>query len=365
MWQARPARLNTIATPDVGPPVVSILIVNFNGAAFLPACLNSLRTVHHPAFEILVVDNASTDASLELLRSYPEVRVVRSDMNLGFAGGNNFGLPFCRAPLVLLLNSDTLVTPGFLEPLVEYLRAHPEVGIVQGKMVLTRHANGLDVCGSFLTCLGVMYHYGYYKPDAPKYDRSGPVFTGKGACFLFRKDVVAKAGGYLFNQDFFCYYEETDFCHRAWLAGVETHFVAASKIEHLQGATSETTQRAGWALKQFLTNQTFGLLANLSTASLFRIMPFYFALFAVALAASLVTGRWTIFAAHWHALVQNAKNLKKIRAQRSMVRQIRKLSDADLFAKVMKTPRWDYFWKTFRGRVADYVDEDLRPSGGL
>jgi GT2 family glycosyltransferase len=351
--------LTTPELPAQEWPLVSILIVNFNGAAVLPDCLASLRQINYPDFEVVVVDNASTDGSKKNLAENPDVRVLPSDFNRGFAGGNNFGLPECRGKFVLLLNSDTIVTPGFLQPLVEYLHEHPRVGIVQGKMLLSRHGNALDVCGSFLTRFGFLYHYGYWKKDAPKYDRSYPVFTVKGACLLFRKELIENVGGYLFNEDFFCYYEETDFCHRAWLAGCESHFVHTSTIRHLQGSTSESTQASGFVLRQYLTNQTFGLLANLSAASRWRILPGYFLVFFASMTAAALTGKKAVFAAHWHALKSNWQRRKKIRAQRELIRRIRKITDRELFAKVMRTPRLDYFFKTFQGHLAEYEDEIL------
>jgi GT2 family glycosyltransferase len=340
-------------------PQVSILIVNYNGAEVLRDCLTSLRQVTYPRFEVVVVENGSNDDSGEVLRQHPSVRVLQSDHNRGFAGGNNFGLPACNGEFVLLLNSDTIVTPDFLQPLVEYLHQHSKVGIVQGKMILSLRGGALDACGHFLTRFGFLYHFGYYKQDVEKYDHSYPVFSAKGACLLFRRELVASVGGYLFNEDFFCYYEETDFCHRAWLTGHEVHFVHTSTIQHLQGATSERTQTSGFVLRQFLANQTFGLLANLSAGSRWRIMPLYFLIFLTSMISAALTGRGTVFVAHWHALSSNWRRLGKIRAQRELIRRIRKISDRELFAKVMRNPRLDYFFKTFQGRLSDYEDDNL------
>src|SRR5579859_7798728 len=209
----------------------SVLVVNYNGARFLPGCLDSLLASKAPYREVIVVDNASTDGSLLVLERYPWVKVVKSSSNVGFAGGNNLGLRHCLGEYVLLLNNDTVVPAGFLQPLVEYLEQHPKVGAVQGKMVLPNYGNALDVCGSFLTRFGFPYHYGYFKPDGVMYQRNYPVFSGKGACLMFRRELVSRAGGFLFDDDFFCYYEETDFCHRVWLAGYEVHFVATPAIQ--------------------------------------------------------------------------------------------------------------------------------------
>lgn len=341
---------------------VSIILVNFNGADLLRPCLNSLASAIHKNTEVIVVDNASSDHSLKVLAEFSWVKVVASPTNSGFAGGNNLGLKHCSGDYVLLLNTDTIVAPGFLEPLVNHLNTHPTVGIVQGKMLLSRHGGVLDICGSYLTSFGFLYHYGYYKPDGPLYSNAAAVFTGKGACLMFRRSLLERVGGYLFNEDFFCYYEETDFCHRAWVAGFETHFVPGSVIEHLQGGTSERTHGSGFALRQFITNQTFGLLSNLSLGSRCRILPFYFSLFFASMCAGLLTGNRVVFGAHWNAIKYCLKNLKKIHQQRTLIKTIRKVSDRAIFAKVMITPRLDYFWKTFRGTLASYADDSLPPS---
>ncbi len=144
-------------------PKVSIIIVNFNGADLLRACLDSLEGAVPSETQIVVVDNASSDSSMEVLKSYSRVTLVKSVTNRGFAGGSNLGLKHCFGDYVLLLNTDTVVLPYFLEPLVNYLDGNRQVGIVQGKMLLSRHGGVLDVCGSFLTYFGFLYHYGYYK----------------------------------------------------------------------------------------------------------------------------------------------------------------------------------------------------------
>src|SRR5436190_1929322 len=181
-------------------PSLSILVVNWNGATLLPVCLDSLYQ-HATGCEIIVVDNASTDDSLDILKKRSWVKLVRAPKNLGFAGGNNLGLEESCGNYVLLLNNDTKVTPGLLESLCEYLDSNPQVGAVQGKMVLPRYDNSLDVCGSFFTALGLPYHYGYFKPDGAKYQRSYPVFSGKGACLMFRRELIEKIGGLFWHLD--------------------------------------------------------------------------------------------------------------------------------------------------------------------
>ncbi len=335
--------------------LVSILVVNYNGAPLLPGCLNSLSKVSYQNREVIVVDNGSTDDSLQVLAAYSWVKVVRSDRNLGFAGGNNLGLGHCTGAYVLLLNNDTVVNSEFLTRLCEYLASHPEVGIVQGKMVLPRFGGRLDVCGSFLTALGLPYHYGYFKTDQPKYQRNFPVFSAKGACLLFRRELLEAAGGFLFDEDFFCYYEETDFCHRAWLGGYEVHFVASPPIQHFMGATAGGPH-ASAVLRHYLRNMAFSLLSNLSFSSRLRILPLFFAVFLASMAAAILTLKPGHFAAHWGALTWCLRHYEQIRARRRLIARIRRRTDPEIFAQVLRTPRLSYFVKTFSGRLAEYED---------
>ncbi|MFM1945283.1 MAG: hypothetical protein RI897_4265 [Verrucomicrobiota bacterium] len=348
---------NETSPPIPHPPKVSILIVNYNGAQWLENCLNSLLQTSYPNREIIVVDNNSTDHSLHLLQNYPTVHTVQSPTNLGFAGGNNLGLNHCSGEFILLLNNDTTVTPNFLEPLVHYLTQNPQVGIAQSKMLLPRFNHTLDVCGSFLTSFGFPYHVGYYKPDGPAYSKPYPVFSAKGACMILRRSILPLTGNFLFDDSFFCYYEETDLCHRAWLAGIETHFVPQSVIHHLHGATGGQPNRAGFVLQLYLRNQLFSLLSNLSTPALLKILPLYSLLFLTSTLAALITLRIPLLKAHTHALTHCWKNRASIRNRRHLARQIRTIPDKQLLPRILRNPRFSYFWRSFTGSLSRYTDD--------
>jgi GT2 family glycosyltransferase len=340
---------------------VSILIVNFNGARVLKNCLDSLQRCGYADREVIVVDNASSDGSLDLLRKYPWAKVIRSETNLGFAGGNNLGLRHCTGDYVLLLNNDTVVCAGFLEALCQYLSQNVRVAIVQGKMVLPALGNRLDTCGSFLTWLGLPYHYGHYKLDGPKYDKSYPIFSAKGACLLFRRWIIPRVGGFLFDDAFFCYYEETDLCHRAWLAGFEVHFVNSPAIEHFMGSTSGSPH-AAFVLRHYLRNMAFSLLSNLSWWSRARILPLFFTVLIVSSIGAVLKMQWKRALAHWEALVWCVRRYPQVKARRRLLKSVRQTSDSAIFNKVLRTPRLAYFVKTFNDRLAEYVDDEIPSS---
>jgi GT2 family glycosyltransferase len=324
----------------------------------LTDCLNSIGKVLYPTWEVILVDNGSTDDSLLILKQYPWVKVVCSPRNLGFAGGNDLGLRYCCGDYVLLLNNDTIVSPGFLEPLCVYLENNPHVGVVQGKMLLPRFGNSLDVCGSFLTALGMPYHYGFQKPDGPKYQHSFPVFSGKGAFLMFRREVVERVGGFLFDEDFFCYYEETDFCHRVWLAGYEVHFVPGPPVYHLMGATAGSPQ-GSFVLRHYLRNMAFSLLSNLSFSSRLRILPVFFGMLCASMLACGLRLKPAQLAAHWAAISYCVTHWAKIRARRRLVESLRRQPDRAVFDKVLRTPHLEYFIKTLTGQLGTYADENL------
>jgi GT2 family glycosyltransferase len=339
-------------------PKVSIIIVHYKGLNQLLACLSSLGSTKQPAIEVLIVDNGSSENIAAALTDPHLWKLIRSDRNLGFAGGNNLGLNHCKGKYVLLLNDDTIANPEFVSALSRYLDDHPNVGIVQGKMLLPRFENTLDVCGSFLTAFGLPYHYGYYKPDGPKYHRNYPVFSAKGACLMFRRELISRVGGFLFDEDFFCYYEETDFCHRSWLAGYEVHFVASPPIQHLMGATAGASQSA-FVLRHYLRNMTFSLLSNLSFTSRLRILPLFFTTLLASMFAAACTLKRDQFAAHLGAITHCIAHYGKILKRRRLVKQIRRQSDQALFAKVLRTPRLEYFLKTLTGKLSQYQDDPL------
>jgi GT2 family glycosyltransferase len=343
--------------PEAANPLISILIINYNGARFLPDLFASLRKLTYPRYEVILVDNASSDESLSIIANYSWVKLVKSEKNLGFAGGNNFGLNHCSGDLICLLNNDMVVHPEFLQPLCQYLQQHSEVGIVQGKMVLPRFAGVLDVCGSFLTSWGLPYHYGYFKPDSEVYRRNYPVLCGKGACLLFRRNLIDKIGGFLFEEGFFCYYEETDFCHRAWLSGSEVHFVSGPPNQHYFGGTA--APHSGFALGLYLSNMTFSLLGNLGAAARWRIMPWFFAILFASLVASLLKLKFPQAGAHLKAFACCFTQAGRIRERQALVRRIRKVSDREILAKTLRNPGPAYFLKTLTGKLGSYRDRPL------
>jgi hypothetical protein len=235
---------------------LSIVIVSFNARAHLVNCLESLRAAP-PATPhvIVVVDNASTDASVDGARAFEAVQVIEMGRNAGFAAANNAGIRGSSGELVLLLNSDTIVPPGAIDRLVARLRSDPTVGIA-GPRIVDGDGRAELSFGRMISPLNEARQ----KIIGKLYEaRVGPVvrFVERqtrreqfvdwvsGACLLVRRSAAESAG--LLDERFFLYTEDVDFCHAIRALGHRVLFSPAAEIVHLRGRSRATVPQASTA----------------------------------------------------------------------------------------------------------------------
>ena len=335
-------------------PTVSVIIVNWNGEHWLPNCLNALRAQTFRDFETIIVDNASSDSSVALIEGgYPEVILVRNDRNDGFAKGNNIGYLHARGRYILLLNNDTESDPALLESMVVAFVALPKAGSVQAKLVLIDQPDRLDACGAFFTATTASYHFGYGKDATlPLYNQPLPMFSNKGACMMLRREVIEKVG--FFDDDFWCYYEETDLCHRIWLAGWECWYWPRALCRHGLGGTSTKIENSIIHFHNF-KNKLTSHLKNFSVTSLIWILPMHF---LVGLGYSLfflLTGKWRNALAFFRGTGWVGANFGRILEKRRTVQRIRTMSDRDILQQCVRNPRPSYYLYLLTG-LAHYVD---------
>jgi GT2 family glycosyltransferase len=216
-------------------PLFSILIVNFNGARHLSRCLSALASQSLPRhqFEVVLVDNASLDDSLDRVRAeFPWVRVVRRPTNQGFAGGNNAGLPYVRGRYLVLLNNDTIVDPHWLAELAA--EARPGVAVAS-KLVFAHDPGLMNSAGLELLRDGRGCDRGFRQPDQGQFETPGPVFAGCGAAVLIDRAAIS---GPLFEPRYFVYYEDLDAFWRANLSGRTARYAPRSLVRHVHGGSA-------------------------------------------------------------------------------------------------------------------------------
>ena len=209
-------------------PKVSIIIVNYNGKELLQKCLDSLLKVNYNNFEIILVDNNSTDGSVEFItKNYPSLIIIKLDSNKGFAEPNNVAAKISKGKYLLFLNNDTVVTPNFISEMVKVMETDKKIAICQS--LLLKPDGSIDSSGDFIDNLGVVYN------SKTKIDEIREVSSARGASMLVRSDIFEKLDG--FDQKFFVTFEDVDLCWRSWILGYRVLIIPTSIVYHEGGIT--------------------------------------------------------------------------------------------------------------------------------
>jgi GT2 family glycosyltransferase len=315
-------------------PLVSLVIVNWNGKQYLQECLKSIEKSSYKKLEIIVVDQGSKDGSQDIIRKdFPQVKLIQNKQNTGYVGGNNLGVSKSRGEYVFILNNDVILESNTIQPLINYLEKNPDVGCLQPKAINLRNKNKIDGAGSFFTSTGFLYHKGYLD-DASKaeYSKIYPVYCVKGAYMLFRRSLFLKLGG--LDKDFFIYFEESDFCGRIWLAGYKVMYVPLSNIYHCGGGDTREDWDRRFALVQYRSyrNRICSYMKNLSFPALFKIMPVHFAFCFLASLYYLFRFEFQMVAAIYKAMLWNLLHLREALQKRAIIqKQYRTISDKEIF----------------------------------
>ncbi|MEQ9262836.1 MAG: glycosyltransferase family 2 protein [Owenweeksia sp.] len=225
------------------PDSAAIAILNWNGAALLQRFLPSVLKYTEDLATIYVIDNNSSDQSIELLqKEFPIVKVICNDGNYGYAGGYNKGLQSIPEEYVVLLNSDVEVTENWLQPLLQRMKENPGLGALQPKIKDLKQPDHFEYAGAsggWIDVLGYPFCRGRifyeYEEDHGQYDDYQEVFWASGACLVIRQEAFKKAGG--LDESLFAHMEEIDLCWRMHLNDYKVACEPASVIYHLGGAT--------------------------------------------------------------------------------------------------------------------------------
>ncbi len=219
-------------------PIVSVIIVNWNGKSLLKECLNSLAAQTAKEIEIILVDNGSQDGSADYVREqYPAVRLVSLPENLGFAGGNNAGIKVARGEYIALLNNDTKTDPAWLENLLSEAESSPHsTGMWASKILSYDNPGIFDNVGLLLYPDGLGRGRGRLEKDQGQYDQPGEAFFPSGCAGLYRRAMLIEIG--LFDEEFFAYADDVDIGLRARLAGWGCWYVPSARVYHKYSASS-------------------------------------------------------------------------------------------------------------------------------
>jgi GT2 family glycosyltransferase len=294
---------------DTGFPTVSIISINFNAPEVTAEMLHSLSLVTYPNIEIIIVDNASTKGNVDKLKvDFPEITLIKSTENLGFAGGNNLGIRKSKGDYILLLNNDTEVDPGFLEPLIAKFQSNPDIGVVSPKIYFHHTPNmiqfaGISPINKYTTR---STGWGFAKMDEGQFDEDKESYFAHGAAMLVPRKVIKEVG--LMAEIYFLYYEEMDWGQRIRNAGYKIFYVHNSVIYHKE---SVSTGRES-PLKTYYMNRARIIYMRRNVKGFDLAIAFlYQNLIAIPknLTFYLLKGKFNLFLAYLRAVIWNIKNV--------------------------------------------------------
>lgn len=324
-------------------PLVSIVILNWNGRKYLERFLPSVLADGYPNVKVVVADNASTDDSVAFLRSaFPQAELIVHDRNYGFAGGYNRALQQVKSDYYILLNSDVETTPGWIEPVIELMESDKKIAACQPKLLQYDNRAYFEYSGAsggWLDKFGYPFARGRVfdvcERDEGQYDETAPVFWASGAAMFVRADLYHALDG--LDDYFFAHQEEIDFCWRLQSAGYSVYCCPRSVIYHVGGGTLPK----GNSNKVFLNfrNNLIMLAKNLPFGQACWKIPFRFLLDGISAFKSLAEGEGKYFMAVFRAHFGFLRWLFFARKKRNVLKK----NAGGLQGYLDKSVVWAYF----------------------
>jgi GT2 family glycosyltransferase len=325
-------------------PLISCIVVNWNRRDLLRACLTSLITDSYPEKEIIVVDNGSSDGSVELCaESFPAVRVIRNAINKGFCAANNQGIAVARGEFVALLNNDAEVSPGFLNALLRLFDGLPDLGMAAAKIVVWEDPGLIDKAGHLIYPDGQNRGRGTGERDHGQYDRVEEVLWPDGCAALYRKAMLDEIGG--FDEDFFAYGDDAELGLRARIAGWKCLYTPHAVVRHHRGSSMGVASVG--RLKLIERNRVL-LAVKLFPWSLLIFNKYYYVCRLLAGAAAAVrgegetalfpgiSGKLKLIAGLALGDLSALLLIPKMLGKRASLRAIRKLSGSEVRALILE-----------------------------
>ncbi len=317
-------------TPGPGRKI-TVVVVNWNGERFLERCLASLAMQTLRPHEILLVDNASTDGSLQVARRFPDVRVIELNENCGFARGNNLAAKLAsqESDWIALLNPDAFAEPDWLEELLSAALRNPDVRFFGSRLINAGQPSLLDGVGDVYHVSGLVWRAGHGRPvgDMPSEERE--IFSPCAAAAMYGREIFLAAQG--FDEDYFCYVEDVDLGFRLRLAGLRCLYVPSSVALHM-GSAVTGGQHSDFAIYHGHRNLVWTYVKNMPGWAFWLFLPFHFAMNLVSIAVFAWRGKGgVIFRAKRDALRGLAHAWRKRReiqsGRRATVRQVLRVLD--------------------------------------
>lgn len=320
-------------------PLFSIVLVNYNGKDFVLECIDSILRSAYPDFEIILVDNGSLDNSVELVEkkfpAEPRLKIIKNDLNLHFAEGNNAGIRNARGDFIVLLNNDTEVESSWLAEIESVMR-DASIGAAQPKILCNDDRGIIDNAGNYFDRLGYAHGRGHLEKDSGQYDSIEETFFAAGTAMVIRSSVLKEVG--LLDPKFLIYSEDVDLSWRIRLRGYRIVYIPKSRVYHKGSKTVLKFPGKIATTRLSRKNRLATLIKNYGFLELLINLPVVLALYVIIFFKEILIDRnpklsfTSISAICW-----NIKELPYLFKERNIVqKQIRALPDREVLKYIYK-----------------------------
>lgn len=314
-------------------PLISVVVLNYNGQSFLNDCLDSVLKSDYNNFEVILVDNASTDNSFKSAQMkfgrYPQFKTIQNNENLFFAEGNNRGIKEAKGEYVVILNNDTVVQPSWLKE-IAYVMQDKTIGAAQPKILSQTEPARIDYAGVDLDKYGYARGRGLGELDTGQFNKVEQIFYAGGTAMVVRRNVFNEVG--FFDAKFGAHWEDVDLSWRIRLRGYKIMFIPKAVVYH-KGSQSMSLfvakYRVAWYVRK---NRLSGLIKNYSLLNLIKTLPALIVIYWLVFIKELVFDKNIRMAmSSLLAIIWNIKELPYILRQRKLVQtKIRVVSDVQV-----------------------------------
>jgi len=313
-------------------PWASVIIVNYNAKRFLQDALDALAVQSDRDFEVILVDNDSTDGSIDTLRTdhLPKFRLMALDENTGFAKGNNLAVAVANGHWIALLNPDTRPAPDWIAAFRRATEERPDESVFAGATINMTDPTKLDGAGDCYFGPGLAWRGGYGRPVS-ELPAPGTCFGPCAAAALYRRETFLAIGG--FDERYFCYFEDVDLAFRLNLAGETCVFWPEAKVAHFGSGT--TSVASEFSVFHGTRNRIWTFIKNMPPLGFVLLAPIHAVMTVALLVWSLPKGR---FRPTWRGVSHGLRRIGSIWNDRKSIQARRKISSLQLFSVMSWNP---------------------------
>lgn len=318
------------------PPLASIILVTWNSGAHLSQCLSALSHGTFRNFEVIVVDNGSTDDSLDLLKTTRfdfHLRLEHLPSNLGFASANNIGARLAQGRWLALLNADAYPEPDWLENLLKAAEENPGFNFFSSRQLQADTPELLDGAGDAYHISGLAWRNAYQLLSTTHALEKNEVFSACAAAALYSREDFLEAGG--FDEDYFSYFEDVDLGFRLRLGGGKCLYVPEAVVHHV--GSGSTGKRSDFSVYYGYRNLVWTFVKNMPSPLIWVLLPLHIATLLFFVAYLTLRGQGKVM---WKAMFDAVRGLPKVLRKRKVIQQNKKIKTENVW-KIMSTGLWE------------------------